>query len=575
MSIKPFKLYLLVSLAVLLLTSHLKASTLSDSIRISMKVLSGQELLQAHSNLCRLAAAEDNPKSELACLRAYIKEANEQKNVVAEGLARSMQTMCYYNNYMIDSLKSALPGNLEFMAKHSLWDDYYNVWNTLVEFYIYNDKLQTALVEADKMYADAMENKSNYGIGVSAYCMGSIYQTTQRFEQAKKSFLESIQTLSKEEDISLLLSAYNALGETLDGLGEYEELGRIALEWKAVIDKYKSEALAKGNTPSLNGRYLYCTLAAAIAEIETNNCDKAADLLADAQVYAHGRKQISRYKLLQVQARYYAATNQYAKAIECNEENMAILVFYGDSVSLLTVQLQQADFFLSQGSYKESALLYKQIIPRKDKLRNSELAAQLDELRTIYEVDKLTLKNKLTTNRLYFAIIYATLLLIVFILYIIYTRRMRRKNRVLYDTIVQRQKIQDNLYLCNEETLQEQASSEDILYRKLCKLMKEQQLFKDPQIKREDLAVKLNTNRTYLTDAIKNSGEGLTFNEYVNSYRIRYAATLLTDNLSLTINEIGDDSGFNSRSTYSRLFRDFYGMSPSEYRAISKEKKIK
>lgn len=556
-------------------SSLLIAHQTSDSIRISMRALSGQELLQAHSNLCRLAAGQDNTQNELACLRAYIKEANEQENVEAEGLARSMQTMCYYNNYMIDSLKIALPGNLEFMAKHSLWDHYYNVWNTLVEFYIYNDKLQMALAEADIMYADAKKNKSNYGIGVSAYCMGSIYQTMQRFEQAKKSFLESIQTLSKEEDISLLLSAYNALGETLDGLGEYEELRRIALEWKAVIDKYKIEALAKGNTPSLNGRYLYCTLAAAIAEIETNNYDKAADLLAEAQVYAHGRKQVSRYKLLQVQARYYAATKQYSKAIECNEENMAILVSYGDSVSLLTVQLQQADFLLSQESYKESALLYKQIIPRKDKLRNSELAAQLDELRTIYEVDKLTLKNKLTTNRLYFAIIYATLLLVVFILYIIYTRRLRRKNRVLYDTIVQRQKMQGNLNSLNEEDLDEQARSEGVLYRNLCNLMQEQQLFKDPQIKREDIAIKLNTNRTYLTDAIKNSSEGQTFNEYLNSYRIRYAASLLTDNLSLTINEVGDDSGFNSRSTYSRLFRDFYGMSPSEYRSISKEKKIK
>ena len=82
--------------------------------------------------------------------------------------------------------------------------------------------------------------------------MGSIYQTMQRFNVAKQSFEESIIALTKEEDISLLLSAYNALGETLDGLGQYEELRSMVSAWKAVLDKYKREAEAKGYTPSLN-----------------------------------------------------------------------------------------------------------------------------------------------------------------------------------------------------------------------------------------------------------------------------------------------------------------------------------
>jgi len=68
-------------------------------------------------------------------------------------------------------------------------------------------------------------------------------------------------------------------------LGHYQELRVITLEWKAVLDNYKREALEKGYTPSLNGRYLYCTLAATVAEIETNNYDKAAKLLAQALLF--------------------------------------------------------------------------------------------------------------------------------------------------------------------------------------------------------------------------------------------------------------------------------------------------
>ena len=108
--------------------------------------------------------------------------------------------------------------------------------------------------------------------------------------------------------------------------------------------------------------------------------------------------------------------------------------------------MQQAELLLATGQYKEAAKLYKSIIPRKDKLRNHELTTQLDEIRTIFEVDKLTLKNKITTNRLYFLLVSSLLLLIVVVLYIMYTRRLHRKNRILFETIVQSQKKDDKLY---------------------------------------------------------------------------------------------------------------------------------
>ena len=575
MLIKRIYSLLLILLSSIIVLHATETVSVSDSIRNLLPHLKGQELLQCHSNLCRLAAAEDNADEELACLRAYIAEAHRQENAEEEGHARCMQIMCYYNYNMHDSAILALPINLEFMSKHQLWDHYYNSWDIIVEIYIYQDKLQMALLEAEKMYADARKNKSNYGLGVSAYCMGGIYQTMQRFQEAVKSLEESIEYLSKEEDISLLLSAYNALGEALDGLSNYDNLRTITIEWKAVLDKYKREAEAKGHTPSLNGRYLYCTLAVAIAEIETEHYDKASILLDHAQTLAQGRKQIARYKLLQVQARYFAATKQYEKAIDCNKENIAILTYFGDSISMLTVELQQAEFMLNAGNYKEAALLYKNLIPRKDKLRNSELTTQLDELSTIYEVDKLTLKNKIATNWLYFTLVGSFLLFVIVFLYIIYTIRLRRKNRVLYEAIAQMKKTQNDQFTTRELIPDDKLSGEEILYRKLCKLMQEEKAFLDSQVKREDIAEKLGTNHTYLTDSIKKNTDGQTFTEYLNLYRLRHAATVLAENQSIPINEIGDISGFSSRSTFNRLFRDSYGMSPSEYKAISKEKMIR
>ena len=104
--------------------------------------------------------------------------------------------------------------------------------------------------------------------------------------------------------------------------------------------------------------------------------------------------------------------------------------------------------------------------------------------------------------------------------------------------------------------------------------MQKKHLYRDQKMKRDDVATILNTNRTYLADAVKKCTNGMTFAEFTNRYRLRYAANLLTTNDELNINEVGDKSGFNSRSTYNRLFLNYYGMSPSEFRAIAKEKKM-
>ena len=554
-------------------TGEMYAATPSDSIRKEMKHLKGEKLLQAYHNLCRLAAAEDNMGYELRCIREYLAESLRQKDKEAEAQARITQLYCYYNYEMTDSISYYLPEVLSAMKKNGTWDYYYNAWNVLIESYLYEDKVQTALFEAQKMYADARKRKSNYGLGTSTYGLACIYQTMGRFREAEKTIEESIAALSKEDEISQLLSAYHVLGEILDGLGKYDKLRAKCTEWKAVIDKYKNEALRKGYTPSLNGRYLYCTLATAIAELETGHYDRAKGLLQLADKYAEGCKAVARFKLLQVKARYYAAIRQYDRAIACNNENMGIMTAAGDSVSLLTVQMQQADLYTEAGRYKEAAELYSLVIPHKDKLRNTELAKQLDELRTIFEVDKLTLRNEVITTRLYLSLIIVALLLATVVLYIIYTRRLRRKNRALYDSILLYRKAESDMETAARLVPEEELDREGKIYRRLCELMQKEKIYKDTELNRDILSKRIGTNAVYITNAVRKYADGATVNEFINGYRLRHAASLLTNNPDLNINEVEYRSGFNSRATFNRCFRTFFGMSPSEYKAVSKEKK--
>lgn len=589
--------YLLL-LLICLFTNRLYADdvsddALADSIRRELPSLKGSERIKAYSNLCRIAAQGDDPAIQLGCIREYIAEADKQGDTEAESEAKTMQIFCYYNYDMLDSIERVLPHHLEFMSKYGYWDCYYNSWNVLIESYIYLGKLQTALVEARKMYADAQTRHLNHGLGISAYGMGNIYQTMQRYPEARKSYEESISALSKEEDISMLLTAYNNYTEVLDALHDYPRIGTASQEWKQVIDTYKVKAEKKGYTPSLNGRYLQCYLAMTIAETEAGSLEKAAELLRLAEELAEGRNQTARYRFLYVQSRYYTATKEYQKAMVCNDENIKLLQSIGDSVSSLTVEYEQAGLLLKAGKPLEAALLYQQLIPRKDSLRSTELATQLDELSTIYKVDRYRMETSIKKQQLLFALIGCGLLALVLLIIVRSYRLIRRKNRALCEQIEQQARRLQQEEAARREALavrEAQAASDNKphlplpaepfasapsanpvseLFARFSQLLTEEKLYLTSDISRDMLVDRLGTNKNKLTEAIT-TATGRTLTEYITELRLREALLLMEAQPDLPFTQIAEQTGFGVYSSFYRAFNKQYGVKPTEYRNYRK-----
>ena len=88
-----------------------------------------------------------------------------------------------------------------------------------------------------------------------------------------------------------------------------------------------------------------------------------------------------------------------------------------------------------------------------------------------------------------------------------------------------------------------------------------EQLFLQPNLKINDLALRLNTNREYIYRAI-NIGIGQSFADFINSRRIDYAAHLLEDNPQTPLSEVAQKSGFSSPSAFYRNWRRFKGSAP-------------
>lgn len=100
----------------------------------------------------------------------------------------------------------------------------------------------------------------------------------------------------------------------------------------------------------------------------------------------------------------------------------------------------------------------------------------------------------------------------------------------------------------------------------LQKLMSEDRLYRKKDISLEELASQLNTNRTYLSEAVHN-GSGMNFRSYINSLRIKDATTILSskDN-EIPLKALSEDLGFNDLSTFYRSFQKIVGMPPSRFR---------
>ncbi len=103
---------------------------------------------------------------------------------------------------------------------------------------------------------------------------------------------------------------------------------------------------------------------------------------------------------------------------------------------------------------------------------------------------------------------------------------------------------------------------------KLDKLMDNEKVYLQNELNLDTLAKKLKISRHYLTQLF-NTHIGENFNQYINRYRIEHAKQLLRDNVeeNLTIEEISFKSGFNSKVSFNRHFKNYTGVTPSEFTA--------
>ena len=104
----------------------------------------------------------------------------------------------------------------------------------------------------------------------------------------------------------------------------------------------------------------------------------------------------------------------------------------------------------------------------------------------------------------------------------------------------------------------------NFLLKQLKDLMQKEELYKKSDVKLQHVAKGIHIS-THKLSQLLNDNLGKSFASYVNDYRIEEAKRLLQEKQNLTLEAIGFEAGFSSKSNFYATFKKVIGQTPSEF----------
>lgn len=557
-----------------------------DSLRQVIEHSEGIDKLRSYNRLYYLYMSEiaDDQKMDtlLMLLNRVEAEAIKQGNAEMQGMVYGNTIIAHINRSEHDKVIEKAPAYLDFYIENGLWKFYYQIHMQLITAYNLKGEYESAVEEAEKMYARAKERKDKAGMATALYATGIIYNSQDRWKEEEKCFRECIGLLWEVSGYdNILTQSYAFLCVVLRAQNRYDDLLQLVPEYEKAIARFEK---ASGRAqPEARGN-LYIALMNTYIDIR--EYDKAEPYLAKIEGLVNN--DISRFELLRARALILRARGDYGKALAAVDSAMTRTPeadFNRNSLRRIKMQI-----LARMGRYQEADGLLDEIIATNDTLKNVEVNARFDELRIQYEVEKHIAEKERNFHYLLFALAICLIFALLLAGTFYYNRMIALKNRKLYERIKEQDRLADELSrlagtrrskTSSEASPDESGktagaadglapcSEQQNLVARLQEYLLSGDNLSDTDISRDDIISVLGTNKNVLTDAVK-AVTGKSPMEYMRTLRVEEARRKLDSHPELTIEAIAFSCGFNIPSTFYRLFRKQYGISPTEYRKMAK-----
>ena len=574
-----------------------------DSLRQVIEHSEGIDKLRSYNRLYYLYMSEiaDDRKMDtlLTVFDQAEAEAIRQGNTKMQGMVYGNLIISHINRNEYEQIIQKAPAYLDFYIKHEQWRLYYQIHMQLITAYNLKGDYTHAAEEAQLMFDRAKERKDKAGMATALYATAITYNVQDRWKEEEDCFRECIRLLWEVSGYdNILTQAYAFLCSSLRAQAQYDEILKLVPEYRKAIARF--EKAAGREQPEAWGN-LYVALMN--THIDTKDYDKAGEYLAKLDGIINNN--ISKYELARARALIFQSRGNYSKALAAID-SAAVEVPESD-FDLNATRKIKMEILARMGRIDDAFQLFDEIIATNDSLKNVEVNARFDELRTRYEVEKHIAEKERNFHYFLFALGICLVLTLLLAGVFYYNRVIAIKNRKLYERIKEQDRLADEL--AELERVRRSGASGEVstessgevsaefsgeasggepgetteaspaadapgreqknLVMRLQEYLLTGDNLLDAEVNRDDIISALGTNKNALTDAVK-AVTGKSPMEYMRSLKVEEARKKMDAHPELTIEAVVFSCGFNIPSTFYRMFRKQYGISPAEYRKMAR-----
>ena len=315
------------------------------------------------------------------------------------------------------------------LEKQQRYDILFQLKAMAVQSSITEGNISLAIDNANSMYKKAKEIDYPLGTALALRAIGNTYLSSSTPQVAIGSYEEAIEIMQQIPEADIYLK--NALSQMI--------LIKLNNRQMAGIEKDINYLEALCDKRPDSPCYFYLPCCRAFYEIQSDKLPSALEHLQKMErIYA---KHPYPYFLLLIKylyASYHIAAKEYTQALQSYDE---LLPYVKESGSYKDIQISQerAKVLSLMGRIEEACEEYEVINARKDSLDANSYLRQINELHTLYQIDKNELNNINRQKKiLYWSwfIILSVLSLIIFFIF-----RIKRNNKRLIQSQQEQEKV--------------------------------------------------------------------------------------------------------------------------------------
>lgn len=274
---------------------------------------------------------------------------------------------------------------------------------------------------------------------------------------------------------------------------------------------------------------------------------------------------------------YLLKVGRYEEVLRHNEAYLG-LVSEADPLNLIRLRTleQSSQAYRALGDYVHAYLTILQVHQISRQMATSRERSQIFQLADVteavarqYHLEKADYELKVQRYVISVLLAITLVLLVLFGLLWRTLHVIRRKNRKMAELVLQLDDQRKEIHSVENELerWEEEIKTDEKLFFSFDWQVKEQKLYLNYQLGRDDYAQLMGVDRNRFAAILKKFTSN-NLSTYLNDLRLEYSVTLFREHPDWPINRVAEESALPRISTFYRLFKDKYGISPNNFRKI-------